>query len=55
MKTETYNTRGEWLEARKRGLGGTDIAAILGDGGADAGVEELADLGNDVIITLVAA
>ena len=30
MKTETYNTRGEWLEARKRGLGGTDIAAILG-------------------------
>jgi len=30
MKIETYNTRGEWLEARKRGLGGTDIAAILG-------------------------
>jgi len=30
MKTETYNTRAEWLEARKRGLGGTDVAAILG-------------------------
>jgi len=27
---ERYDTRLDWLEARKRGLGGTDIAGILG-------------------------
>lgn len=30
LKPTQYTTRDAWLEARKRGLGGTDIAAILG-------------------------
>jgi len=30
MILETYDTRQQWLDARRLGLGGTDVAALLG-------------------------